>query len=381
MMQYDLLVKNGEVLDPGQGLHGMLDVATIGGAIAKIAKDIPAGEATEVIDARGKLVTPGLIDMHTHSAWGIHAIAIDPDVQAAKGAVCTQVDAGSVSAGNFRGLRRFIIDRFASRVFSLLRIGPARSRWDMSQDPRNILQANRMPTERVIEENRDVVLGVKAYCGWNVVGPAADPNLDYARDVADRRGVPIMVHISTKPPSIESIVARLKEGDILTHCCTGHDQRVVDMYGKLKPEVKAARERGVLLDVGHGQGSFDFRVAQLLLDQNEAPDIISTDLHAHCVNGPTYNLVTTLNKFLSLGMDLEDVILRATANPAKVIGRLEGLGTLKVGGIADISILEYADGEFELEDCHRVKRALEKGLVPVMAICRGKVLRVPDEWR
>jgi len=245
-MKYDLLIKNGEVLDPGQGLRGALDVATVGGTIAKIAKDIPAEEAVEVVDARGKLVTPGLIDMHTHSAWGIFAIAIDPDVQAAKGAVCTQVDAGSVSAGNFGGLRRFIIDRSASRVFSLLNIAPAGSRWDMSQDPRNALQPNRMPTEMTIEENRDVVLGLKAFCGWNVAGPAADASLDYARDVADRRGVPIMVHISTKPPAIEDVVARLKEGDILTHCCTGHDQRIVDMYGKLKPEVKAARERGVL---------------------------------------------------------------------------------------------------------------------------------------
>jgi len=137
----------------------------------------------------------------------------------------------------------------------------------------------------------------------------------------------------------------------------------------------------VILDVGHGQGSFDFRVGQLLLDQDEAPDIISTDLHGHCVNGPTYNLVTTLNKFLCMGMSLEDVILRATTNPAKVIGRLEGLGALKVGGIADISILEYTDGEFELEDCHRVVKVLRKGLVPVMAICRGKVLHVPEEWR
>lgn len=376
---YDLLVKGGEVLDAGQGLRGMMDVAVTGDKIAEVAEGIAPEEAKEIIDARGKLVTPGLIDLHTHVYWGLRPIAVDPDVEAAKGAVCTQVDAGTATGDSFPGFRRFIIDRFSSRVFSLLSIGWQARRWDAAQDPRNALQASRAGVERIIEENRDVVVGLKAFCGWNVAGPATTPNLDYAREVADRRGVPIMVHISTQPPSIEWIVSRLKEGDILTHCCTGHDQRVVDMYGSLIPAVKEARERGVLLDVGHGAGSFSWRVAELLVDMGEAPDVISTDLHTQCVNGPTYDLVTTLNKFLCLGLSLEDVILRATANPAKVIGRLEGLGALKVGGIADISLLSYEDGEFELVDCHQVKKVLRKGLVPHSAICRGKVLRVPGE--
>ena len=379
-MVYDLLVKGGEVLDPGQGLRGVMDVAVAGDRIAAIAESIAVEEAQEVIDARGKLVTPGLIDLHTHVYWGVGASRLDPDVQAAKGAVCTQADAGSADAGSFPGFRRFIIDRFASRVYSWLNIFPRGGvRWDMARDPRNILQANRAATERIIEGNRDVVLGLKAFCGWNVAGPAADANLDYAREVADRHHVPIMVHISTQPPSIESVVSRLKEGDVLSHCCTGHDQRVVDMHGQLIPAVKEARERGVLLDVGHGEGSFSFRVAQLLVGMGEAPDVISTDLHAGCVNGPTYNLVTTLNKFLYLGLSLEDVILRATANPARVIDRLEGMGALKVGGIADISVLDYVDGEFELVDCHRVKKTLDKGLVPHLAICRGKVLKTPEK--
>ena len=130
----------------------------------------------------------------------------------------------------------------------------------------------------------------------------------------------------------------------------------------------------MLLDVGHGAGSFSFRVAQLMVDAGETPDIISTDLHTQCVNGPTYNLVTTLNKFLCLGLSVDEVIRRATAEPAKVIGRLNGLGTLKVGGIADISLLSYEEGSFDLVDCHRVKKVLGKGLVPRMAICRGKAL-------
>jgi len=378
-MTYDKLVKGGEVLDPGTGLRGVMDVAVKGDRIVAIAEGIQAEEAREMIDATRKLVTPGLIDLHTHVYWGASATSVDPDVEAAKGAVCTQVDAGSADAGGFPGFRRFIIDRFASRVFALVNIAPRRWRWDMGQDPRNLLQANRMATEMAIEENRDVVLGVKAMGGWNVAGPAAEANIDFAREVADRRGVPIMIHISTNPPPIEWVAFRLKEGDVLTHCCTGHGQTVLDMNGKLRPAVKDARERGVILDVGHGAGSFDWRVAQLMVEMGEAPDIISTDLHTGCVNGPTFNLVTTLNKFLCLGLSLEEVILRATTNPGKFIGRLEGIGALKVGGIADISILDYVEGEFELMDCFRVKKVLNKGLVPVAAICRGKVLRQPRQ--
>jgi dihydroorotase len=372
-MKYDVLIKNGEVLDPGQGLRGKLDVAIQGDHIAAIEPGIPVQEAAKVIDATGKLVTPGLIDLHTHVYWGVSPTRLDPDVEAIKGAVCTQCDAGSADAGSFPGFRRFIIDRTASRVYSWLNIGP-RTGMSADRDPRNVLQMNEGPTEQTIEANRDVIIGIKSFCGWNVAGPMADPNLDYAREVAYRRDVPIMVHISTGPPSIESVVDRLKGGDVLSHCFTGHDQRVVDMHGRIRPAVKAARERGVLLDIGHGEGSFSFRVAEQMLAQGESPDIISTDLHGGCVNGPTYNLVTTLNKFLALGMGLEDVILRATANPAKVIGRIEGLGALKVGGAADVSVLRYKEGRFELVDCHRIAKMLDKGLVPEMAICRGKVL-------
>ena len=372
-MDYDLLIKGGEVLDPGQGLHGKLDIAISGDRIAVIGPDMPTQNATKVIDAAGKLVTPGLIDLHTHIYWGVSPARLDPDVEAIKGAVCTQCDAGSADAGSFPGFRRFLIDRSASRVFCWLNIGP-RTGMSLGRDPRNVLQMNEPATEQAIENNRDVIIGLKSFCGWNVAGPMADPNLDYAREVAFRRDVPIMVHISTGPPRIESVVERLKQGDVLSHCFTGHDQRVVDMNGKIKPAVKAARERGVLLDIGHGEGSFSFRVAEQMLDQDEPPDIISTDLHGGCVNGPTYNLVTTMNKFLALGMDLHEVILRVTANPASVIGRIEGLGSLKVGGAADISVLRHDECHFELVDCYRMTKILNKGLVPEMAICRGKVL-------
>ncbi|MFP3896319.1 MAG: amidohydrolase family protein, partial [Anaerolineales bacterium] len=329
---YDLLIKGGRVLDPGRGVDGMLDVAVAGDKIAPMDGEMPAMGAEKVIDVQGKLVTPGLIDLHTHVAWGSRSLAVDPDVEAARGAVCTQIDAGTATQDTFPGFRRFLIDRTASRVYSLIKIDWRAGRWDQAQDPRNALQANRGAVERLIEENRDVIVGLKAMCGWNVAGPASAPNLDYAREVADRRDLPIMVHISTQPPTVEWVVSHLKEGDVLTHCCTGHDQRIIDMEGQLIPAVKEARQRGVWLDVGHGEGSFSWRVARLLVDMGEAPDVISTDLHTGCVNGPTYDLVTTLNKFLFLGLALDDVILRATANPAQVLGGSENLGALEEGG-------------------------------------------------
>jgi dihydroorotase len=176
-MTYDLLIKGGEVLDPGQNLRGTMDVAVRGGEIAAIEDEIAVEEAQEVIDARGKLVTPGLIDLHTHVYWGVRPVSVDPDVQAAKGAVCTQVDAGTADGGSFAGFRRFIINRFASRIFSFLTIPWRAGRWDTARDPRNALQANRRLVEIAIEENRDVVLGLKAYAGWNVAGPATEANL------------------------------------------------------------------------------------------------------------------------------------------------------------------------------------------------------------
>jgi dihydroorotase len=371
---YDLLIRGGTVLDPGQGLSGQLDIGIRGDQIAAIQPDISTDEASQVLDASDKLVTPGLIDLHAHVAWGFSSLSVDPDVEAVKGAVTTHVDAGTVDASAMPGFRRFIIDAFDSRVFVFLRIPWQQRRWDAPQDPRNVLQSFRGEAERAIEEHADVVLGLKAYAGWNVAGPATEANMIYAREVADRLEVPIMVHISTSPPDVDWVVGLLREGDILSHCFTGHDQKIVDMHGKLLPAVKEARERGVLLDIGHGGGSFSFKVAEQMLDQGEPPDVISTDLHIGSVNGPVWTLVATLNKFLALGMSVEDVIERATAIPARAINRLEGLGALQVGGVADVSLLRYEEGPFELVDCHRVVKTLEKGLAPDKAICRGKVL-------
>ena len=185
---------------------------------------------------------------------------------------------------------------------------------------------------------------------------------------------PLMVHISFAPPRIEEVLPFLRKGDILTHSFTGHTQRIIDGNGKLRPEAREAIDRGVLLDIGHGEGSFSFIVAKDLLKQGVKPYTISTDLHGGCIHGPTYDLPTTLSKFLNLGLSLEDVILRSTTNPAKIIRGPEGLGTLKEGGVADIAVLEVKNGDFEFEDAHKWILRGDQKIVATNTITRGKII-------
>ena len=198
--------------------------------------------------------------------------------------------------------------------------------------------------------------------------------IEIALEIAYHAEVPIMLHISFAHPRIEEVLPILRKGDILTHSFTGHTLRIVDGNGKLKPEARDAIDRGVLLDIGHGQGSFSFRVAKDLLKQGVKPYTISTDLHGGCINGPTYDLTTTLSKFLNLGLSLEEVILRATANPAKIIGGPEGLGTLKEGGVADIAVLELKEGDFEFVDAHKWILKGNQKIVATNTITRGKIM-------
>jgi len=225
--------------------------------------------------------------------------------------------------------------------------------------------------------NRDIVLGVKVYVGSNMNGRYSLDFLKIARELGDEFSLPLMAHISFAPPETPEVMELLRAGDVVTHCFNAHTLGILDKEGRLKPGVKEARARGVLFDIGHGAGSFNFGIARKALDLGFPPDTISTDIYNINVNGPVYDMPTTLTKFLHLGMGLEEVIRRATAAPAKIINRVPGMGTLDVGAPADVALLSIDEGQFQLIDSQKNVVTTNRRIVSRLTICRGRRLVAP----
>lgn len=351
-MAFDLVLRNGRVIDPSQGIDRVADVAFAGGKVAAIGAGLDPGGGA-VRDVSGLIVTPGLIDLHTHVYWGGTSLGIDAEAFARASAVTTCVDTGSAGPGNFPGFRRHVIEPSRIRILVYLHVSFAgifgfSSRVMVGESHDIRLMAARDAVE-VADANRGVIIGIKVRIGRIASGPSGIAPLDVALQVADETGLPLMVHIDEPPPSYEAVVDRLRPGDVLTHCFRPFPNAPVTGDGTIKPEVLAARERGVLFDIGHGMGSFGWKTARAMLAQGFKPDTISSDVHALCINGPAYDQVTTLSKFLALGMPLDEVIAASTVNAAKALGRPE-LGTFRPGSIGDASILSLRDGAFPLED-------------------------------
>ncbi|MBM7044766.1 MULTISPECIES: amidohydrolase/deacetylase family metallohydrolase [Rhizobium] len=349
-MPYDLVLKNGRVIDPSQGIDRITDVAFSGGKVAALENNLSGLEEKNV---SGLIVTPGLIDLHTHVYWGGTSLGVDPDAFARKSAVSTCVDTGSAGPGNFLGFRKHVIEQSTARILVYLHISFAGiygfAKNIMLGESHDIRLLAAREAVEVINANRDVIIGVKVRIGRNASGPAGIYPLDVALQVADETGLPLMAHIDEPPPSYEAVVSRLRGGDVLTHCFRPFPNAPVDGKGKIKPEVIAARERGVLFDIGHGMGSFSWKTARAMMAEGFVPDTISSDVHALCIEGPAYDQVTTLSKFLALGMPINDVIAASTVNAAKALNRPE-LGTFKIGAAGDASVLELRSGRFSLED-------------------------------
>lgn len=353
MAAYDLVLKGGHVIDPAQNIDAVMDVAFAGGKVAAIARSLDTCGASDVRDVSGRIVTPGLIDMHTHVYWGGTSLGIDAEDFCRLSAVTTAVDTGSAGPGNFAGFRKHVIEPSAVRILAYLHISHAGifgfSNRIMVGESENLALMDPETAVEVASANRDVIIGIKVRLGRHASGIHGMAPFEHAIQVAEEAGMPMMVHIDEPPPSYGEVVSRLRPGDVLTHCFRPFPNSPVTPEGKVRPEVLAARQRGVLFDIGHGMGSFSFKTARAMLEAGFMPDTISSDVHALCINGPAFDQVTTLSKFLCLGVPLKEVIRTTTENAARALSRPD-LGTLKPGSTGDAAILSVDDGAFDYVD-------------------------------
>jgi dihydroorotase len=348
----DLVLRGGRVIDPTSGRDETADIAFGDGKVAEIGRDLRVSGA-EIVDVRGLLVVPGLIDLHTHVYWGGTSLGVDAAEVARRSGTTTFVDAGSAGPGIFHGFRRHVIEPSPLRIIPYLNVSfpgifavsTAVAVGECADlrllDPRECV--------RVIGTHRDLIAGVKVRVGRNAGGVSGVAPLDIALEVAEETGLPVMAHLDNPPPSRLEVLTRLRRGDILTHCFRPFPNAPVQPDGQIREEVLEARRRGVIFDIGHGSGSFGFRTTEAMLAAGFPPDVISSDVHALSIKGPAFDQLVTMSKFLCLGMELVDAIRASTAGPAAALRRTD-IGRLKIGAVGDASVLELAEDNFEYRD-------------------------------
>src|SRR5262245_5541884 len=367
----DLVLKGGRVIDPSQGLDKVTDIAFAGGKVAAIGANL---SGNSVRDVTGKIVTPGLIDLHTHVYWGGTSLGVEAELLARSGGVTTFIDAGSAGPGNFHGFRRHVIERSAVRILPYLNIAfPgifAFSKAVMLGENVDMRLIDAREAARVAREHKDLVLGIKVRVGRSASGPSGVKPLDIALEVAEETGLPVMAHLDAPPPSRREVLERLRPGDVLTHCFRPFPNAPVQPDGKVRDEVLAARARGVIFDIGHGAGSFGFGTTPAMLAPGFLPDVISSDVHVISIEGPAFDLLTTMSKFLCLGVDLPTVIKLATVNPAAAVKRPD-LGTLRIGHLGEATVMDQTSGRFDYADSIGEHMMGDKRLVSAGVVLAG----------
>ena len=352
-MSHDLILKGGRVIDPSQNLDGIRDVAFTAGKVSAIGKDLATGPDTEVRDVSGYIVSPGLIDLHTHVYWGGTSLGVDADEFCRASGVTTSVDTGSAGPGNWAGFRKHVIERSEARILAYLHVSFAGifgfSKTIMVGESENVRLMAPAECAEVADKNRDLIVGIKVRVGRHSSGDQGTAPLNAALQVAEQVGMPLMAHIDHPPPSYEEVVDMLRPGDVITHCFRPFPNAPCTGQGSVKQAVLNARKRGVLFDVGHGGGSFAFKTARAMLANGFEPDTISSDVHTLCIDGPAFDQVTTMSKFLCMGMSLSDVIKASTLNAAVALQRME-YGSLKPGSLGDATILSVREGRFDYVD-------------------------------
>ncbi|MBA2602852.1 MAG: amidohydrolase/deacetylase family metallohydrolase [Acidobacteria bacterium] len=375
--EYEVLLKGGHVIDPRNGIDGVMDVAIASGKIARVASDIAVAGARQIVDARGLHVTPGAVDLHGHVFYGTDPDAylsdgissVPPDGFTFRAGVTTVVDAGGAGWRNFPQFKRQVIDRSATRVLCFLNIvGHGMKGGAAEQD---LADMNPRLTAQRVRQFPGVIVGIKTahYRGpeWDAVDRAVE-----AGRLAD---VPVMVDFGTFGPDRpfeELVLERLRPGDIYTHQYR-RDVPMLDANGKVREYLFQARKRGVLFDVGHGSGSFSFFQAVPAVAQGFVPDSLGTDLHTSSMAGGMKDMTNLMSKFLNLGMSLPDVVLRATWNSAQIIKRTD-LGHLSEGAVADVAVFRLVKGEFGFLDDRLTRLKGDRRLECELTLREGRVV-------
>jgi dihydroorotase len=369
---YDLLIAGGRVIDPSQRLSAERDVAILHGKIARVDANIPPNQARQVYDAKGKLVTPGLIDLHTHVYEYGQTLGVNPERVGVQSGVTTVLDCGSVGVPMWAGFRKFIIQGATTKIYALLNISTAGCCLDeVYLDPRLI---DAKGARRIIEQNRDIILGVKVRIrGKRDDVPHDVEVMKVARDVADATGTIVMSHWTDAP----EVLNVLKKGDVLTHRFNPPSPNTANMFGfgaeqsdKVLSEILALKERGIWTDAQAGTTHTQWEVVEKAVRQGWFPDTLSTDVARNADSTPA-SVLAPMTALLHFGMTLDQVIERVTANPAKILNLPDKIGTLQPGVNADVAVLELVQGKFELRDGRGQIRAATQQFVDVATVKSG----------
>jgi dihydroorotase len=361
---YDLVLTGGNLLDPGQGINNeRRDVAFKDGKVAAVADNISPDQAAQSVDVSGKLITPGLIDLHGHFYHGASSTAVHADQTCLSSGTTTGVDAGSSGFLNYGAMRDYVFPAHRTRLLAFLHIGAVG------------LSANRVlggalhdmriidvdETVKAIKANPGFVFGVKVRMHWDAVARwNAHEAMAKAREAATEAGVKLMVHVSGTPIPLPDVLEHLGPGDISTHAFNGNPEGILDNAGKIRPEVRDAVDRGVIMDVAHAGVHCDVEVAKAAMDQGVMPDTISTDVHIAPPGRIVYLMNDLVSKFHAMGMPLADAVAASTSRPAQILGLQDSIGSLAVGMEGDAAVWEKRQGRFVWHDMagHNVDGAL-----------------------
>jgi dihydroorotase len=388
-MTYDLIIKGGHVLDPGQSIDGIMDVAITDGRIAQIGPDLPSAEAKTVLEIRdpNRYVVPGLIDMHCHVAYGsmTHGVGLDcckPDEVGVESGVTTVIDAGSIGASNIGVFPAHIIPHSNTRIGVLLNVASFAHTMPQPSDMNSLDELNQDVIARCIANNPGLVSGFKLRLVGSIVDDIGEALVDRAKAISREHQLPLTVHVGDPgaanrehPERVaevtKHVLKTLEAGDILTHICTPRAGGVMDSSLHPYPELREARANGVILDSALGRGHFDYEVACRQAEAGVAPDTISSDLST--LGQDFHSLLECMSKFMAVGYSLSDVVRMTTVNPARVNHLEDSLGALAVGREADITILDVVEGPFSFLDTRQNVFSGTSALAPVQTIRAGKL--------